>query len=50
MTKRKKQKLWSKESIYTTVDGHEVKMDSTWVVAMAKRLDELGVKWTRDES
>lgn len=50
MAKRKKQKLWSKVSIYTTVDGHEVQMDSTWEVAMAKKLDELGVKWTRDES
>jgi len=48
LTKRKK--LWSKESMYTTVDGLEVKMDSTWEVAMAKKLDELGVKWTRDES
>jgi len=48
LTKRKK--LWSKESLYTTVDGLEVKMDSTWEVAMAKKLDELGVKWARDES
>ncbi|WP_287010691.1 hypothetical protein [Alteromonas sp.] len=25
-------------------------MDSSWEVACAKRLDELGVKWTRDTS
>ena len=25
-------------------------MDSTWEVACAKRLDELGIKWTRDPS
>ena len=49
MTEKRK-KLWSKESTYTTVDGFEVKMDSTWEVAMAKKLDELGVKWSRDET
>ncbi|MBK26148.1 MAG: hypothetical protein CME70_19275 [Halobacteriovorax sp.] len=46
----KKKKLWSKQSIYTTVDGLEVSMDSSWETAFAKRLDELGVKWVRDES
>ena len=25
-------------------------MDSTWEVACARRLDELGIKWTRDPS
>jgi len=33
--------------MYMTVDGLEVSMDSTWEVACAKRLDELGVKWVR---
>ena len=36
--------------MYTTVDGSEVLMDSTWEVAMAKKFDELGVKWVRDEN
>ena len=48
--KRKKGVLWSKQSLYTTVDGFEVLMDSTWEVALAKNLDELGIKWVRDES
>ena len=48
--KRKKGVLWSKQSLYTTVDGFEVLMDSTWEVALAKKLDELGIKWVRDES
>jgi predicted nuclease of restriction endonuclease-like RecB superfamily len=47
---RKKGELWSKQSMYTTVDGLEVLMDSTWEVAMAKKFDELGVKWRRDEN
>ncbi|MAG28182.1 hypothetical protein CMI47_21880 [Candidatus Pacearchaeota archaeon] len=46
---RKKKKLWSKQSTYTTVDGFEVKMDSTWEVAMALRLDELGIRWMRND-
>lgn len=46
---RKKKKLWSKPSTYTTVDGFEVKMDSTWEVAMALRLDELGIRWMRND-
>jgi predicted nuclease of restriction endonuclease-like RecB superfamily len=49
MAKRRK-KLWSKSSMYTTVDGREVSMDSTWETAMAKKLDELGVAWLRDDS
>ena len=44
----KKRKLWSKRSDYTTVEGAIVSMDSTWEVACARRLDELGIKWTRD--
>ena len=47
---RKKGELWSKQSLYTTVDGFDVMMDSTWEVALAKKLDELGIKWHRDES
>jgi len=48
MARRKK--LWSKPSIYTTLDGREVSMDSTWEVAAAKRLDDLGVQWERDKN
>jgi predicted nuclease of restriction endonuclease-like RecB superfamily len=47
---RKKGELWSKQSLYTTVDGFDVMMDSTWEVALAKKLDELGIKWHRDEN
>ena len=46
----RKRKLWSKRSDYTTVEGTIVSMDSTWEVACAQRLDELGIKWTRDPS
>lgn len=46
--RRKKRGLWSKRSDYTTVDGKVVSMDSTWEVACAKRLDELGIKWIRN--
>ena len=46
----RKRKLWSKRSDYTTVEGTTVSMDSTWEVACARRLDELGIKWTRDPS
>ena len=50
--KRKKRsrrkKLWSKKSNYTCVDGSIVSMDSTWEVACARRLDELGIRWIRD--
>ena len=45
---RRKKKLWSKQSKYITVDGETVSMDSTWEVACAKRLDELGVRWIRN--
>ena len=51
MTRRKKRKkkgLWSKKSDYKTVDGLTVSMDSTWEVACANRLDELGIRWVRD--
>ena len=44
----KKRKLWSKKSDYTCLDGSIVSMDSTWEVACASRLDELGIKWIRD--
>ena len=48
--KKPKKKLWSRKSDYTCLDGSIVSMDSSWEVACAKRLDELGVKWTRDTS
>jgi predicted nuclease of restriction endonuclease-like RecB superfamily len=48
--KRKKKKLWSKQSKYKCKDGSEVMMDSTWETIMAMRLDELNVKWKRDEN
>ena len=47
---RRKKKLWSKSSIYITVEGKEVKMDSTWEVACASKLDMLGVRWDRDKT
>jgi predicted nuclease of restriction endonuclease-like RecB superfamily len=46
--RRKKRELWSKRSKYTKTDGTIVDMDSTWEVAMATRLDELGITWKRD--
>jgi predicted nuclease of restriction endonuclease-like RecB superfamily len=46
----KKRGLWSKRSDYTTVDGEIVSMDSTWEVACARRLDELGIRWIRNPS
>ena len=46
--RRKRFKLWSKRSDYVTVEGATVSMDSTWEVACAKRLDELGIKWMRN--
>ena len=48
--RRKKRELWSKRSKYTKKDGTVVDMDSTWEVAMATRLDELGITWHRDPS
>jgi predicted nuclease of restriction endonuclease-like RecB superfamily len=48
--KKKKFKLWSKQSDYITVEGTTVSMDSTWEVACAKRLDELEVRWIRNPS
>ena len=48
--RRKKFKLRSKQSVYVKKDGSKVKMDSTWEVAMATKLDELGIKWERDAS
>ena len=47
---RRKKKLWSKPSVYTTTEGKEVKMDSTWEVACAVKLDSLSVQWKRDRS
>ena len=46
--KKKKRGLWSKRSDYVTTEGRTVSMDSTWEVACAKRLDELGIKWMRN--
>ncbi len=46
--RRRRFKLWSKRSDYVTVEGTTVSMDSTWEVACAKRLDELGIKWIRN--
>ena len=42
-------KLWSKQCTYTTKEGINVLMDSTWEYAFAERLDRLGIKWVRDE-
>jgi len=47
---KKKKKLWSKPSVYKTIDGKLVSMDSTWEVIMAMRLDELNIRWERDEN
>ena len=46
--RRRKKKLWSKQSEYTRKDGSVVLMDSTWEVMMATRLDELEIIWERD--
>jgi hypothetical protein len=48
--RRRKKKLWSKKSDYACLDGSIVSMDSTWEVACAEHLDDLGVKWNRDPS
>ena len=48
--RRRKKKLWSIRSDYARPDGSVVSMDSTWEVACAQRLDELGVSWERDPS
>jgi len=48
--RRRKKKLWSKRSDYVRIDGSVVSMDSTWEVACAQRLDELGISWERDPS
>lgn len=47
--KKKKKKLWSKQSLYERKDGSTVLMDSTWEVAMAERLDHLKISWDRRE-
>ena len=47
---RRRRRFWSKKSDYVTVDGETVSMDSTWEVACAKRLDELGIRWIRNPS
>ena len=47
--KKKKKKLWSKQSLYEKKDGSKVLMDSTWEVAMAERLDHLKISWDRRE-
>ena len=46
--RKKKKKIWSKQSEFTRKDGTVVVMDSTWEVMMANRLNELGIKWERD--
>ena len=48
--RRKRRGLWSKRSDYLTVEGVIVSMDSTWEVACAKRLDDLGIRWIRNPS
>lgn len=48
--RRKRKKLWSKQSKFTRKDGSVVVMDSTWEVMMANRLNELEVVWIRDPS
>ena len=47
--KKKKKKLWSKQSLYERKDGSKVLMDSTWEVALAERLDHLKIAWDRRE-
>ena len=47
---RRRKRFWSKKSDYTCLDGSVVSMDSTWEVACAKRLDELGIRWIRNPS
>ena len=47
---RRKRKLWSKQSIYETLDGRKVSMDSTWEAALARKLDDLKIRWVRDRS
>ena len=49
MGRKKKKKLWSKQSKYNRKDGSVVLMDSTWEVAMAERLDHLKISWERKE-
>jgi len=50
MGRRRRKKLWSKRSVYVTIDGEKVSMDSTWEVALAQRLDALGIRWIRNPS
>ena len=49
MGRKKKKKLWSKQSLYERKDGSKVLMDSTWEVALAERLDHLKIAWDRRE-
>ena len=49
-SRKQKKKLWSKKSEYTCLDGSVVSMDSSWEVACAEKLDELGIRWERDPS
>ena len=48
--RRRRRGLWSKRSDYVTLEGATVSMDSTWEVACAQRLDELGIRWIRNPS
>lgn len=36
--------------MYTTKDGRKIEMDSTWEVILAQKLDEIDVKWIRDNT
>ena len=48
MPRKKKSKLWGKQSIYRKEDGTEVVMDSSWEHICAAKLDEAGIRWVRD--
>lgn len=42
-------RLMRRTQKYIKKNGEEVLMDSSWEIALAKRLDELNVEWTRPE-
>jgi len=51
--KTKKSKLWrsiKKVHYKRAADGAVIQMDSSWEAKCAEKLDELGVKWERDEN
>lgn len=43
----KHRRLVKSVQVYTRKDGTTLKLDSSWEVALAKRLDELNIEWTR---